>query len=170
MERSSKRWMWAAAAAAGVGLVLGLGTADAGLGKIQKTFKGQILITETNLDLQKFSTDKENLAYIKKSRKKVIKSEDVGGVPTWSFSYTVFMKTTPKVNSISFDWYTDDKEKLYVANKKLTGIDPKLTLLQGRISISEDDGPVPGRKYIVKVAAEVKGKEVILATTNLHMK
>lgn len=144
------------------------GPAEAGLSKkVQKTFKGQILITDSKLDLEAEGTDAETIRYCKKKQAKVIKgSDDAEGVYTWSFHYTAFFKSKPKVSTLSFDFYTDDKERLYVANKKIAGVDALLTL-QGQIKISEDDNLNRNRSYVIKLTGEVKGKEVVYATTKI---
>jgi hypothetical protein len=156
-----------------VGLVAGLtSSAEAQFSKkVASTFKGKILITESALDLQRNDDDKRVIDHCKKMSLATLKSYEGGdGVTTWAFHYTAFLKKKPQATAISFDFYTDDKERLYVANKQMTGVDPVLTTLQGRIVISEDDGLNPNRKYIVKIAAQVKGKEVILAETKVTTK
>ena len=71
-----------------------------------------------------------------------------------------FMKKKPPATELSIDFYTQDKEKLYVANKRLAGIDKSLTLLQSKLEISEDDGLKKGGSYTVKLTAQVRGKDV----------
>jgi hypothetical protein len=161
------------AAGLAVGLVGGLtSSAHAQASKkVEKTFKGKILITESALDLQSSDDDARVIADCKKQTLSTIKSYEGGdGVTTWAFHFTAFFKKKPSATEISVDFYTDDKEKLYVANKKLTGIDPDLTVLQSRLVISEDDGLNPKRAYVVKISTSVKGKEVILAQTKVATK
>jgi hypothetical protein len=74
------------------------------------------------------------------------------------------------VPQVSLDFYTDDKKKAFVAQKRLAGIDPALTLLRSQVDLGEDDGLSPDHNYVVKLTAEVKGKEVLLASTRLHTK
>lgn len=165
--------MYASRLLIAAGLIAGLASsAEAQFSKkVESTFKGKILITESALDLERGDDDKQVIAHCKKKQLATLKSFEGGdGVNTWAFHYTAFLKKKPQATTISFDFYTDDKERLYVANKKMTGIDPVLTTLQGRIVISEDDGLNPNRKYIVKIAAEVKGKEVILAEAKVATK
>lgn len=137
--------------------------------KVQKTFRGQILITTDQLPVQ-MATDKETIELYKKANAKYLTHRDVDGVATWSFHYTAFFKKKCGTDRLSFDFYTDDKEKLYVANKGLMGVDPSLTVLSGTLSINEDEGLNPGRKYIVEITGEIRGKEVVLATAKLKFK
>jgi hypothetical protein len=156
--------------AAGALLIAGAGISQADISqKVQKTFRGQVLITTDQLPVQ-MSTDKETIALYKKANAKYLTHSDVDGVATWSFHYTAFFKKKCGTDRLSFDFYTDDKEKLYVANKGLMGVDPSTTVLSGALTINEDEGLNPGRKYIVEVTGEIRGKEVVFATAKLKFK
>lgn len=147
------------------------GVAIAGYGKkVEKTFRGQILITADQLNLSAGDSDADAIKHCKKARLKVVTSDEEDGVATWQFYYTAFFKRHPTSGTVSLDFYTDDKDKLYVANKKMTGVDPKLKTLQAHVVITEDDGLNPGRKYIVKLTGTAHGKEVTLAETKLATK
>ncbi len=147
------------------------GVAIAGFGKkVQKTFRGQILITADKLDLSAGDSDADSIKHCNQARLKVVESADEDGVATWRFFYTAFFTKHPTDGTVSLDFYTDDKDKLYVANKKMTGVDPKIATLQAHVVITEDDGLNPGRKYIVKLTGTAHGKEVVLATTKLATK
>jgi hypothetical protein len=166
------RWLVATGMAAAVALA-GAGGADAGLSKkVQKKFKGKILITDKTLDLDADDhDDKQTIKYCEKSVLKEVKSfENADGVAAWSFHYTAFLKRKPNARMVSFDFYTDDGEKRYVANKRMAGVDPGVTTLQGQFKLTEDDGLNKNRSYILKLTAEVKGKEVVLATTRVKTK
>ncbi len=154
-----------------VGLLFAtLGVAQADYSKrVQKAFRGSILITQGGLPGVKGS-DKETIAAFKKARLAEVAHTMGDEVPEWSFNFVAFMKKAPRVSKLSVDFYTDDKEKLYVANKDLTGIDPSIPILRGSLTISEDDGVNKGRRYIVKLTGTVKGREVTFATTKLTMK
>ncbi len=138
--------------------------------KVQKTFRGQILITEDPLKLEVLGNYAQTIKECRKRALTGVKHDQVDGVPVWSFYYTAFMKSKPRVNSLSFDFYTNDKEALYVANKRLTGIDRSVATLQGRLVISEDDGLLPNRSYVVKLVGQVKGREVVYAKTTVATK
>jgi len=153
-------------------IALGAGSvAIAGYGrKVEKTFRGQILITADQLDLSAGDSDADAIKHCKQAQLKVVKSEEDDGVATWRFYYTAFFKRQPTGSTVSLDFYTDDKDKLYVANKKMTGVDPKIRTLQAHVVITEDDGLNPGRNYIVKLSGTAHGKEVVLAVTKLATK
>ncbi|MCG8416999.1 MAG: hypothetical protein MJE77_03520 [Proteobacteria bacterium] len=152
-----------------VAFIAALGTAQAEVTKkVQKTFRGQILITDAPLPTGG-ATDAETISAFKKARAKSLKHVESNGVAEWSFLFTAFLKKPPKVTSMSVDFYTADREKLYVANKRLLGIDPKVPILSGSLSISEDDGLVRGRTYMVKLTGSVRGKEVVFAETKVKM-
>jgi hypothetical protein len=147
-----------------------IGTAHADLSKnVQKAFRGDILITDGPLP-EVAGKDSDVIAAYKKARAKTLKHTKAEGVAEWSFDYTAFLKQAPKVTSLSVDFHTADKEKLYVANKGLMGVDPNLPILTGTLSITEDDGLNVGRTYIVKITGKVRGREVTFATTTVTMK
>lgn len=151
-----------------VASALGLATADV-TPKVQKAFRGTILITPDGLPDPR-STDAETIAAFKKAQAKSLKgTQNAEGVAEWSFQFTAFLKKAPKVSTLSIDFYTDDKDKLYVANKGMMGVDPNMDILSGSVSISEDDGPVKGKRYIVKLTGKVKKKEVVFAETKIKL-
>ena len=105
--------------------------------KVQAAFRGQLLITEEPLP-ESAGSDKDTIALYKKATLKSLK-----GTPgeedalTWRFAFTAFFKAPPRVTELSVDFYTNDKEKLYVAKKRLSGVDANLTVLTGEVSIDE---------------------------------
>ena len=132
--------------------------------KVIATFKGQILITDHPLAME--GTDKATIAEFKKSRLKEIKGEPNGeDVQSWSFNYSAFLKTTGSTD-LKLEFYIGDK---YVADQRLTDVDPKDPVLVGMISITEDDGPTKGKAYTLKLVSVKGGKETVLATTPLTM-
>ncbi len=169
MKLVSARSGWAMLAA-GILVCSAAGLARAELSrKVQAEFRGKILITEAPLDLEEGQPSKI-IADCKKRTLLSVKHTMVDGTPTWSFYYTAFMKQKPKLKELSLDFYTTDAEKLYVANKKLTGVDPYLTTLQGKVSISEDDNLLKGRTYLVKLTGQRGKREVVFATATLATK
>lgn len=147
-----------------------MGTAHADVSKkVQKTFRGDILITQGPLP-EVVGEDAEVIGAYKKARARSLKHTENEGVAEWSFDYTAFLKKAPKVSSLSVDFYTADKDKLYVANKGLMGVDPNGTILSGTLTINEDDGLNRGRTYLVKITGKVKGRDVTFAETKITMK
>ena len=148
-----------------------LGTAHADVSeKVQKSFRGQILITDGALPGAS-ATDAATISkykQVKLGQLKHVSEED--GVATWHIDYTAFLKKAPKVRQLSFDFYTDDKEKLFVANKGLMGIDPLLKIVRGNLSINEDDGVNRNRSYIIKLTGKVGKREFTFAETKLELK
>jgi hypothetical protein len=153
--------------AAAVAVLTVLGTAEAEVSRaVQQAFRGQILVTAGELPGEA-GDDKATVAAYKKAVQRALPRADMGGLPSWSFHYTAFLNRAPGVSELSLDFYTDDKERRYVANKRLMGIDPKLPILKGRMSITEDDGLLPGRSYVMKLAGTIRGKEVVFAETTV---
>lgn len=146
--------------------------ADADLSEaVQKKFKGQILISPDPLP-SSAADEAETVRQLKKASSGVLAHAKSGGegVAVWRFHFIAFMDKKPGVSQVALDFYTDDKKKEFVAQERLTGIDGKLTLLQSEAELSEDDGLAPNRAYLVKLTAEVRGREVVLATAKLRTK
>src|SRR5690349_17600779 len=132
--------------------------------KVIASFKGQILITDHELAMG--ANDKETIAEFKKSRLKEIKGEQNSeDVQAWTFNYSAFLKTTGSTD-LKLEFYLGDK---YVADQRLTDVDPKDPVLVGQISISEDDGPPKGKTYTLKLVAVKGSKETVVASTPLTM-
>jgi hypothetical protein len=136
--------------------------------KVRKAFKGQIVITAQALGMP-YPSDKQTISKWKKRRLKEVTHTMVDGVPTWRWYYSAFLKKKPRTNMLSFDFYTADKKADYKANKKI-GVDPNVTILQGVMSISEDDNLSKGKTYVVKLTGEVRGREVVFARTKITVK
>jgi hypothetical protein len=137
--------------------------------QVQKKFKGQILISADALPSTAVD-DAELIRALKKAHTSVVAHSGGAGSAVWHFYFMAFMTKKPGVTQVSLDFYTDDKKRQFVAQERLAGIDPKLTLLESAVELSEDDGLSPDQSYVVKLTAEVKGKEVVLATTKLRTK
>ncbi|HLU66921.1 MAG TPA: hypothetical protein VKZ63_11635 [Kofleriaceae bacterium] len=134
---------------------------------VQAKMKGKIVISASGLP-DTTGDDAATLRALKKAGAAPLAHEKVNGVPTWRFDFIAFMKRKPNAKMVSLDFYRDDKSKAFVAQERLAGIDPSLTLLQSTAELSADDGLEPGKRYIVKLAATVNGKEVVLATTKVQ--
>lgn len=152
-------------------LLVGASPARADLSKkVQAALKGQIFFSHDPLP-QDAEDDAATVKLIKKSSLSTLSHTMVEGVPAWRFRFMAFMSKTPGVDMVSLDFYTDDKAKLFVANKRLAGIDPKLMMLESEVTISEDDGLSAGKSYVVKLSAQHKGgKEIVLATAKVKTK
>ena len=158
----------------GVALVVSLlalavgAAAQAGVSKkVEKKFRGQIIITDE--PLPEVGEGKEAVGIIKKLDKSSIKGDDVEGVMSWTFYYTAFLKKPPKTTDLTLDFHTADKENLYVANKRLQ-VNGNLTIIEGRITITEDDGPSRNRTYHLILRAKKGSKEIEVAKTKLNLK
>lgn len=132
--------------------------------QVRKAFGGSILFSADALPAPDPEDPGATVKRYRKSAAKSLRHEEVGGVPTWNFHFMAFMKRKPESKQVSLDFYTADGEKLFVAQKRLTGINPRLTLLSSQVRLTEDDGLSTGKRYVVKLTSKVRGKEVVLAT------
>jgi hypothetical protein len=170
--RNRARCRHAGAAAVLLAFLAGSMTAaHADLSKgVQKAMKGQLIVTAEELAMPA-GEDKAVIAALKKAGVKAVSGYRGGeGSNAWTFHFIAFMKKAPGKGEVSLDFYTDDKEKLYVANKRLSGLDPKLALVASKVDISEEDGVKKGGRYMVKLSAEIGGKDTVLAETKLTLK
>ncbi len=155
-------------AAAGLALAVAFATAGVAHADLSKkviaAFKGQIVVTAA--EVEPGASDKATIDAYKKARLKEVKGEpNADEVVAWRFFYTAFLKSTGATD-MKLEFYQGDK---YVANESLTGIDPRSTVLSGEIDINEDEGPTKGKSYVVKLVGQVRGKEVVFATTPLTL-
>lgn len=149
-----------------LGLVaIGIQPAHADLSpKVIKALKGQLIVSEGVVEAG--ATDKDTIAAYKAAKLSSVKGEaNADDVTSWQFHYTAFLKTKG-FKELTLEFHSDGK---YVADRRLDGIDPSLTVLQGDISITEDDGPAKGKKYTLKLVGKQKGKEVVVATTTVKL-
>jgi hypothetical protein len=164
-RRRNPRWGWIKVAVIAITLVLGSATAFADMSKkVIATFKGQILVTESPLQMS--GTDKATIAEFKKARLKEIKGEkNSEDAHAWHFVYNAFLSKTGSTD-LKLEFYDGGK---YVADQRLTDVDPKDPVLQGDISITEDDGLTKGKTYTIKLVAVKGSKETVISTTPLTM-
>jgi hypothetical protein len=127
-------------------------------------FKGELIITKGELPEGK--TEKDTIAKIKTERIKELTGEARDDVTYWHFHYTAFLNK-PGSSLLKMEFYTADKDKKFVADNRLDGVDPKSTVLSGDISINEDEGLSKGKAYVIKLVNE---KDVVVASTPLVMK
>jgi hypothetical protein len=132
--------------------------------KVIAAFKGKILVTDSPLEM--VGDDKTTIAAFKKSALTEVKgAPGADDVMTWVFVYNAFLNKTGATN-MKLEFYDG---KNYSADKSLTGVDPKLTVLQGDIEITEDDNITKGKTYTLKLTGMVKGKELTFATGQIKM-
>ena len=133
--------------------------------KVIKAFKGKLLVTAE--PLEEAGSDKETIAAWKKAAlTEVTGTPNADDVQTWTFQYTAFLKSKG-YSTLAIEFHTDGK---FVADQRLEGVDPSLPVLQGEVSITEDDGPSKGKKYTLKLVGTKGGKETVLASSSLTLK
>jgi len=166
-----KRWRLMGILTA-LGLLLAGGISRADLtAQVVKKYRGEILITDTGLDLSVLGDSKRTIKACEERKLTAVKHEE-GGTPTWTFHYTAFLTAKPRVSTLTLEFYYDmPGEGLELrADKSLVGVDRTLKILQGRISISEDDNVSAGKTYVVKLVDNVGRKSKTYATTKLTFK
>lgn len=156
-----------------LGITLLLVPLHANAGKpnpIAKAFKGQLVITEDALPAPNPEDAKNTIKAYKQLRLATITGTVNDGVASFDFHFMAFMKAAPKTTNLTLEFYTDDKEALFVAVKRLTGADPNVTILASEVRITEDENLNRNRKYVVNLVAKQGKKSIILATTKLATK
>lgn len=144
-------------------LALGGGLASAEMSKkVTGAFKGQLIVTKGALPEGKSEAD--TIAKIKADRLKEISGETNEDVTYWNFHYTAFLSKTGS-SKLKMEFFRDGKQ--FSADKSLDGIDPKTGIIEGDISINEDEGLAKGKSYVIKL---VNDKDVVVASTPLLMK
>jgi hypothetical protein len=146
------------------------GSADAKKNPLHKVFKGKILVSNDPLPSPDVENVKATIKAYRSQALKTITSDVVDGVPTWQFHFTAFFKTKSKSSNLALEFYTDDKEKLFVADKRLSGADPNLLILSSMVRISEDDNLLRNRKYVMKLVVNKGKKTLVLAETKIKTK
>jgi len=131
---------------------------------VMTAFKGELILTKGELPEGK--TEKETIAKIKAERLKELTGDPKGDVMSWHFRYTGFLSKTGS-SVLKLEFYTNDKEKKFVADQRLDGVDPKSAVVSGEITIDEDEGLSKGRPYLIKL---VNDKDAVVASTPLVMK
>jgi hypothetical protein len=158
----SSKWITSVGLALAVTLVTGT-AAQADMSKpVISAFKGQLVITKG--DLPEGKNDKDTIAKIKGEKLTEITGQKNDDVTSWFFHYTAFPSKTGATR-LKMEFYVDGKK--FVADKRLDGVDPKSGVLTGDISISEDEGLIAGKGYVIKLVTE---KDVVVAQTPLRMK
>jgi len=160
MSRPTRRLFILSSLVAATVLGTGARAADADLSrKVIASFKGKIILSMGKLESA--GDDKATVAAFKKANVTTLKGEANGNdVQEWFFNYTAFMKQGG-ATSLKLEFYNEAGQ--YVADQTLTDVDPKMTVLEGDITINEDDGLARGKKYVIKLGGTVKGKDVVFA-------
>ena len=124
-------------------------------------FKGQVVISKGELPTGK--NDKETIAKIKKEQLKELTGTQQEDVTSWYFHYTAFLSKTGSKN-LKMHFLKAGK---LAADKQLDGIDPKSGILEGDITINEDEGLAKGNTYQIVL---LTGGGAVVAKTTLNMK
>jgi hypothetical protein len=157
---SSHRLMFAVVVVTAIAGLNGVASADMSRNVIA-AFRGELVITKGELPEGK--NDKDTIAKIKAERLKELTGEARDDVMSWHFHYTAFLNK-PGSTRLKVEFYLGNK---FVADNRLDGVDPKMTVLSGDISINEDEGLSRGKAYVIKVVTD---KDVVVASTPLVMK
>jgi hypothetical protein len=160
---STRRWILTAVVVAAAAAWGGVASADMSR-NVLAAFKGELVITKGELPEGK--SDKDTIAKIKGERLKELTGEAKNDVVGWYFHYTAFLSKTGATR-LKMEFYTNDKDKKFVADKRIDGVDPKTPALSGEITIDEDEGLSKGRPYLIKLVTD---KDVVVASTPLMMK
>lgn len=144
---------------ASLGVVVALGgvvLAEPSRGVIS-SFRGQFVVTKDELPQGK--NDGDTIRKINAARLKEVDGEKNGDVQAWHFHYTAFL-THGGATKLELE-FLNEKNQL-AANQQFTDIDPKNSVLDGDISIDEDEGLSKGKTYTVELLA---GDSVVSKTT-----
>jgi hypothetical protein len=119
-------------------------------------FKGQFVVSKEELPTGK--NDKDTIAKIKKEQLKELTGQAGEDNTTWTFHYTAFLKKGgAKALKLEFV-----KGKQLMADKQLDGVDPKSAIIEGDITIDENEGLAKGSTYQVNLMA---GNSIVAKTT-----
>ena len=144
--------------------VVASGVASADMSKnVIGAFRGQLVISKN--DIPEGKNDKDTIQKIKSEKLTELVGEKTGeDVTAWHFHYTAFLNKTG-ATSLKMEFYRDGK--VYSADKRLDGVDPKSAVLTGDISIDENEGLAKGKSYVIKL---VDSKDAVVASTPLVFK
>ncbi|HTR54532.1 MAG TPA: hypothetical protein VMJ10_27765 [Kofleriaceae bacterium] len=120
-------------------------------------FRGQLVITKDELPEGK--NDSDTIKKIKAASLKELDGEVKGDVTSYYFHYTAFLSRTG-ATQLKMEFMKDGKLS---ADKQLTGVDPKNSVLTGDITIDEDEGVTKGKTYTVQLVTS--GDQVVAKTT-----
>lgn len=130
---------------------------------VHDAFAGQIVITTSPLR-PAGATEAKMIEDIREARVHQIAARDAAtDEPAWSFHFTAFLDKQPRISEMSLDVYTVDGDR-YVTSKRMMGIDPKLQILAGDMTLTEEDGVKTGARYRLALTGQVRNREVTFAT------
>jgi hypothetical protein len=148
-------------------------TASAQAGKprsVLEAFSGQVLISTAPLK-PAGETQEEIVASFRKDSLQAVAPIDASAEElSWSFYFTAFLDKASHLTELSLDVYAADGDKHYITSKRMMGIDPKIRILAGDMSISEEDGVKRGGKYRLVLTGQVGNREVTFASTTLTLR
>jgi hypothetical protein len=136
---------------------------------VQDAFAGHIVITTSPLR-PAGATEAEMIEDIREARVHEITARDVGSdEPSWSFHFTAFLDRQPRITEMSLDVYAVEGDR-YITSKRMMGIDPKLQILAGDMTLTEEDGIKPGARYRLALTGQVGKREVTFATAVMTLR
>lgn len=148
-------------------LTIAAAAAGAHAGKpksVVDAFAGDIVISTSPLR-PAGATEAEMIEDIRSAKVHEIKAREADGeLTSWSFHFAAFLDRAPRVTEMSLDVYTADDDRRYITSKRMMGIDPRLRILAGDMSLTEDDGVHPGERYRLVLTGQVGRREVTFAT------
>jgi hypothetical protein len=129
--------------------------------KVIAAFRGQLVVTKEELPEGKDAND--TIAKIKKARLTELVGTPMNNeVTAWHFHYAAFLNKTG-AKSLKMEFLLGEDLK---ADKRITDVDPKSSLLTGEIDIDEDENVTKGKTYTVNLVAD----KHVVSTTKLTMK
>ena len=144
------------------GLALFVAPANADISaNVLKAFKGQIIVSQG--PLLDADSDKATIAAYKAQQLKVVTgAENDDDVTAWHFHYTAFLKKKG-FTTLTLQFHAGDA---YLADQQLNGVDRSATVIEGDISLSEDDGLKKNKDYTLKLVSDT---DVVVAVTTLRL-
>jgi hypothetical protein len=124
-------------------------------------FRGQLIVSKGELPAGK--NDRDTIAKIKAAKLAALTGEAQEDVTYWNFHYTAFLSKTG-ASKLKMEFYNG---KQLAADKTLDGVDPKSAVLEGDISINEDEGLAKGKTYTIKLVNE---RDQAVSTSSLTFK
>ena len=148
-------------------------TASAQAGKpksVLEAFSGQVLISTSPLR-PAGETQEEIIEAFREHSLPAVSATDASAEElSWSFYFTAFLDKASKLTELSLDVYAADGDKRYITSKRMMGIDPKIRILAGDMSLSEEDGVKRGGKYRLVLTGQVGNREVTFASATLTLR
>ena len=122
---------------------------------------GTLYITDHQVDTKTDGWEKEAK---KGNRASLDKSGD-----GWRLYFVAWLKRAPGVDSVHLVFYEMDASKKDPVNNFEIGTQPTAKILMSDLTVGSEGGLKPG-KYRVLITTLIKGREEVLARTNLELK